>query len=138
MNYNVKIESPTNEYKVIVGANSDYQTKVQNSSDYNIITGFDADYNAKVSSDLNNKVTFGYTVEFMPQRLDELSDVEIEEVNGDQNNYVLVYNSTTETWQAVNPDVVLSAAATEPIQPGLPQDFIEETEQVIHIDGGSF
>ena len=74
----------------------------------------------------------------MPQRLDELLDVEIEEVSGNQNNYVLVYNSTTQTWQAVNPDVVLSAAATEPIQPGLPQDFVVETEQSIDIDGGGF
>ena len=60
MNYNVKVGSSENEYKVIVGVNSDYQTKVQNSLDYKIITGFDVDYNTKVSADLNNKVTFTY------------------------------------------------------------------------------
>ena len=138
MNYNVKVGSSENEYKVIVGVNSDYQTKVQNSLDYKIITGFDADYNTKVSEDLNNKVTFAYNLEVMPQRLDELLDVEIEEVNGEQNNYVLVYNSTTQTWQSVNPDVVLAAASTEPIQPGLPADFIDQTEDQINMDGGFF
>lgn len=95
-------------------------------------------YNAKVSQPQKINANFAYKVEFMPQRLDELLDVQIEEVSGNQNNYVLVYNSTTETWQSVNPDVVLSAAATEPIQPGLPEDFVVETEQSLNIDGGGF
>lgn len=95
-------------------------------------------YNAKVSTTPALKTTFGYTVDIMPQRLDELLDVEIQEVSGNQNNYVLVYNASTQTWQAVNPDVVLSAAATEPIQPGLPGDFVTETEQSLNIDGGGF
>jgi hypothetical protein len=105
---------------------------------YKVTVSSGNNYNVKVSTEPNLKTTFGYTVDLMPQKLDELLDVEIEEVGGKQNNYVLVYNSTTQTWQAVNPDVVLSAAATEPIQPGLPQDFVVETEQSLDIDGGGF
>lgn len=105
---------------------------------YKVTVSSGNNYNVKVSETQKLKANFAYKVEFMPQRLDELLDVEIQEVNGEQNNYVLVYNSTTNTWQSVNPDVVLSAASTEPIQPGLPADFIDQTEDQINMDGGFF
>lgn len=95
-------------------------------------------YNAKVSEPQKIKANFAYKVEFMPQRLDDLLDVQIEEVDGEKAKYVLMYNETTQTWQSVNPDEVLSAAATEPIQPELPNDFVEQVADQIHIDGGSF
>lgn len=95
-------------------------------------------YNAKVSEPQKIKANFAYKVEFMPQRLDDLLDVQIEEVDGQKNKYVLMYNQTSQTWQSVNPDEVLSAAATELIQPNLPDDFVEQVADQVHIDGGSF
>lgn len=57
--------------------------------------------------------------------------------------YVVVYNATNQTYQLVNPDVVLSSAAvTEPIQPGLPGDFENvldvDLDNRIDLDAGSF
>lgn len=104
-------------------------------------------YNVKLTPDTQSiKVRSSSVINFLPQKLDELSDVEISEVSGEINNYVLVYNSTTDTWQAVNPDVVLSAAATEPTQPGLPTAFVNEINQnlataldnLIDVDAGLF
>lgn len=104
---------------------------------YKVIVSDGNNYNIKVDQEKKIKTSFSYQLEIMPQNLDELNDVEISEVNGAQDKYVLVYNSTTQTWQAVNPDVILSSAATEPIQPGLPNDFIEEISGH-DVDGGAF
>jgi hypothetical protein len=100
-------------------------------------------FKIKVSSNTQKaKVNVAYTVEFMPQNLDELNDVSISEVSGNQDKYVLVYNSSNQKWEAVNPDVILSASATEPIQPGLPQDLISkldiDLDDKIDLDGGQF
>lgn len=104
-------------------------------------------YNVKLAPDTKSiKVRSSSIINFLPQKLDELSDVEISEVNGEIDNYVLVYNSNTDTWQAVNPDVVLSASATEPIQPGLPTAFVDEVntnlanalDNLIDVDAGLF
>ena len=104
-------------------------------------------YNVKLAPDTQStKVRSSSVINFLPQKLDELSDVEISEVNGEIDNYVLVYNSSTDTWQAVNPDVVLSAAATEPTQPGLPTAFVDEVntdlgnalDNLIDVDAGLF
>lgn len=107
-----------------------------------------SNYNIKIHSDANRKIKarVSYVVNILPQRLDDLEDVEISEVNGEQNNYVLMYNQNTDTWQSVNPDSVLSAAATEPVQPGLPTDFVDEVNQdlataldnLIDVDAGPF
>lgn len=104
-------------------------------------------YNVKMTPETKEiKVSSSSIINFLPQKLDELSDVEISEVNGNIDNYVLVYNSSTDTWQAVNPDVVLSAAATESVQPGLPTAFVNEVNQnladaldnLIDVDAGLF
>lgn len=72
------------------------------------------------------------------QRLDELTDVNISEIGGEINNYILVYNSATNTWDAANPDTLLSAAVSDPISPGLPEEFINELDNQIDIDAGLF
>lgn len=77
-------------------------------------------YNVKLSQPLNYKVSLSSKIEIMPIKLDELTDVEI---SGNNDKYVLMYDEATGKWRDVNPDDVLSAATTEPIQPGLPQDF---------------
>lgn len=70
-------------------------------------------------------------VEIMPKKLEELLDVD---VSGVKDSYVIMYNSTTKKYIAVNPDDVLSAAANDTEQPGLPSDFIND----ITLDGGGF
>jgi hypothetical protein len=73
--------------------------------------------------------------------LNDLRDVDTQNLN---DKYVLMFNSTTGLYEFVNPDEVLSAAATEPIQPGLPCDFINaldtdlSRECNIDLDGGEF
>lgn len=64
----------------------------------------------------------------------------------DQNKndqYVIMYNATTQKYELVNPDKVLSSAAvTELIQPGLPSDFNDtldvDLDNRIDLDAGTF
>lgn len=63
--------------------------------------------------------------------------------NAKNDKYVIMYNSTTNTYELVNPDTVLSAAAsTETIQPGLPADFENvldvDLDNRIDLDAGTF
>ena len=139
MTYKVTVSGAEQKYKVTVDSDYSYSASTSYPSNLKVISGITSNtYNTKSKTTTSQKATFSYTVELMPQNLDELDDVEISEINGAQDKYVLVYNASTQKWQAVNPDTVLSAAATEPIQPGLPEDFVTETEQSINIDGGGF
>ena len=105
--------------------------KVTYSSGYN--------YSVKSTKPKNYKTSLSYNFEIMPQNLDELSDVEI---SGSNDKYVLMYDASSGKWKDKNPDDVLSAAATEPIQPGLPEDFIDQLDidldNRISIDAGNF
>lgn len=62
--------------------------------------------------------------------------------NQKNNGYLIMYNSTTMQYELVNPDTVLSLAATEPIQPGLPSDFENQLDidldNRIDLDAGTF
>lgn len=83
----------------------------------------------------------------MSRKINELIDVNDDDKN---NFYVLMYNANTNTWVAKNPDALLNASATEPVQPGLPQDFTDELnsnlvpildielDNEIDVDGGEF
>lgn len=105
--------------------------KVTYSSGYN--------YSVKSTKPKNYKTSLSYNFEIMPQNLDELSDVEI---SGSNDKYVLMYDASSGKWKDKNPDDVLSAAATEPIQPGLPEDFIDtldvDLDNRIDVDAGTF
>ena len=67
--------------------------------------------------------------------LSDLSDVD---VSGIQDNYVLIYNSSTGKFVAENPDNVLSNAVTG----GLPNDFVNkldvDLDDKIDLDAGGF
>jgi len=67
--------------------------------------------------------------------LSDLSDVD---VTGIQDNYVLIYNSSTGKFVAENPDNVLSNAVTS----GLPSDFVDkldvDLDDKIDLDAGGF
>jgi len=69
----------------------------------------------------------------------DLADVD---VSGVSDKYVLMYDSTTQKYKMVNPDDVLSASVTEPVSPGIPEDFIDELDEDlndrINLDAGNF
>lgn len=96
-------------------------------------------YSVKSSQPSNYKTSLSYQIEPMPQNLDELTDVEI---SGNNDKYVLMYDAASGKWKDVNPDEVLSAATTEPIQPGLPSDFENQLDvdldNKIDLDAGTF
>jgi hypothetical protein len=96
-------------------------------------------YSVKSSAPIKPKVTLGVTFEIMPQYLDELTDVEI---SGTNDKYVLMYDAATGKWRDRNPDVVLSAAVTDPISPGLPANFVNtldvDLDDKIDLDAGTF
>lgn len=95
-------------------------------------------YQIRVKSKQKVKATVASGV-IMARTLKELLDVDVSGVN---NKYVIMYDSATQKYTAVNPDEVFSAATTEPIQPGLPQDFMDmldtDLDNRIDMDAGSF
>jgi hypothetical protein len=96
-------------------------------------------YSAKLSQPSNYKTSISYNIEITPMNLDELTDVEI---SGSNDKYVLMYDAASGKWKDRNPDEVLSAATTEPIQPGLPADFENQLDvdldDRINLDAGGF
>lgn len=77
----------------------------------------------------------------VPARLEDLIDVSVDS-NNKKDKYVLMYDVNLNKYKLVNPDDVLSAAVTEPIQPGLPSDFESQLDidldNRIDLDAGSF
>jgi len=106
---------------------------------YKVTVSSGNNYSVKLSQPKNYKTTLGFKLEIMPQTLNELSDVEI---SGTNNQYVLMYDAASGKWRDVNPDVVISAAATEPISPGIPQEFMDQMgvdlDNRIDLDAGGF
>lgn len=95
-------------------------------------------YQVRVKSKQKIKATVQSGV-IMARTLNELLDVN---VSGVRDKYVIMYDSATQKYIAVNPDSVLSAATTEPIQPGLPADFENQLDidldDRIDLDAGTF
>jgi hypothetical protein len=106
---------------------------------YKVSVSSGNNYSVKSSQPRNYKTSLSYNIEIMPQNLDELADVEI---SGANDKYVLMFDAVSGKWKDVNPDEVLSAATTEPIQPGLPVDFENQLDidldDRIDLDAGSF
>lgn len=75
----------------------------------------------------------------MARTLADLLDVDVTNV---EDKYLIMYDSATKKYIAVNPDEILSAATTEPIQPGLPTDFKDQLDidldNRIDLDAGGF
>lgn len=97
-----------------------------------------ADIRARVGVDNAIKVVSASSI---ANSLNDLRDVDTENLN---DKYVLMFNALTGLYEFVNPDDVLIAAATEPISPGLPCDFINALDTDldrscnIDLDGGSY
>ena len=106
---------------------------------YKVTVSLGNNYSVKLSSPKKYKVSQAYTIEIMPQYLNQLVDVQI---TGTPDKYVLMYDSASAKWRNVNPDEVLSAAVTDPISPGLPSDFENQLDidldNRIDLDAGNF
>lgn len=90
-----------------------------------------------VSLDLSQTIDIETNVQVT--RFEDLVDFDGTNKN---DQYVIMYNSTTQKYELVNPDEVLSSATTEPIQPGLPNDFVnkldDDLDDRIDLDAGNF
>jgi hypothetical protein len=68
-----------------------------------------------------------------------LSDVDS---TNEQNNYIIIYDSSTGKYTVKNPDEVLRASVTDPIEPGLPDELIDQLDvdldNRIDFDGGEY
>jgi len=97
------------------------------------------------------KVTLGSGNQFLVKRTTtkevmvpaQFSDLADFDATNKHDQYVIMYNSTTQKYELVNPDKVLSSAAvTESIQPGLPANFEEvldvDLDDRIDLDAGGF
>lgn len=126
-------------YRVTYSSGNTYSAKSSSSPKTKVSFLPETNSSVKLSSSYKTKVSFAYNLEIMPRYLHELYDVNI---TGNINQYVLMYDASSGKWRNVNPDVVISAATTEPNQPGLPQDFIDsldiELDNKIDLDAGSF
>jgi hypothetical protein len=71
-----------------------------------------------------------------------LTDLDDFNPSGVQDKYLIMYDASTQKYVTVNPDVVLSSAVTDPISPGLPQEFIDkldvDLDDKIDLDAGTF
>lgn len=73
----------------------------------------------------------------------DLYDVSVDILDENKDNYVVVYSNTLGKFTIVDPDVVVSSAATSiGPQPGLPAEFINaldiDLDNRIDVDGGFF
>lgn len=73
----------------------------------------------------------------------QFGDLEDYDETGVSDKYVIMYDAATGTYKAVNPDAILSAAASgETTQPGLPSDFVDtldtDLDDRIDLDAGTW
>jgi hypothetical protein len=99
------------------------------------------DFNVRLSSQNSFKVVSTIGGLQVPAKLQDLIDVGITETDK-KDKYVVMYDSSTGLYKLVNPDEVLSAATSEPIQPGLPANFTNQLDidldNKIDVDAGEF
>jgi hypothetical protein len=92
----------------------------------------------RVKTKQNIKTTVASGV-VMARTLDELLDVDL---SGVHDKYLIMYDASAKKYVAVNPDMILSAATTDPISPGLPADYLEkmgsDLDNQIDMDAGTF
>jgi hypothetical protein len=85
---------------------------------------------------VNESSTLGYSP---PKSIDGLGTVDVSNLN---DGYVLMFDAPSQSFVFVNPDEVLSQAATDQISPGLPSDFIDELDAEldnrINLDAGTW
>lgn len=84
----------------------------------------------KFAKSSNLKVTGVSGGPKVPARFGDLEDFDKSTLN---DNFVIVYDQTTNSYKTVDPDVLLSKSV---IDDSLPEDFIEEISENLSFDGG--
>lgn len=96
-------------------------------------------YSVKLKTAPKFKVSVSAEAGSVPGSFQDLTDFD---PSGVQDSYVIMYDAATQKYKTVNPDLVLSKATTEPVQPGLPADFENQLDidldNKIDLDAGSF
>lgn len=69
----------------------------------------------------------------MPTRFRDLSDTDLQNLSSVNNKNVLKFNSTTNKFDVITADSIVSAAATS-----IPQEFVDIVEEEIDINNISF
>lgn len=96
-------------------------------------------YSVKLKTSSKFKVSVSAEASSVPGSFQDLVDFDS---SGVQDSYVIMYDAVTQKYKTVNPDLVLSKATTEPVQPGLPADFENQLDvdldNRINLDAGSF
>ena len=100
------------------------------------------DYLISLDGGSANAFTVSVERTIVADRLSDLSDVSATDL-GNKDQYVLVYDAIIKKYKLVNPDTVLSSAATTELnQPGLPADFENvldvDLDNRIDVDAGTF
>lgn len=78
----------------------------------------------------------------MPTRLRDATDANFDPLNSNKNKYVMQYNSTSNQFEVVSVDTIISIATSTPT----PENFVTQLEQEIDVnnltftglDGGTF
>lgn len=111
---------------------------------YKVKVNLNNEYNVKLNSRNNYKVKLKISENIMAGSLRDLQDVVTSNLNSATNNYVLTYDSTSNSYVFVDPDVVLLAAANVPTNQvnvsGVPTAFANNVMDLSTeiIDGGNF
>lgn len=92
-------------------------------------------FNVRLKSPNKFKVTVTSGGIQVPARVEDL--INFDETNK-QDKYIMMFDASTQTYKMVNPDEILINAVIEPEQPGLPKAFIDELDNKIDLDAGTF
>jgi len=112
--------------------------------EFQVTMSYNNETNVTLESATNTQVSTSYIV---AESLEDLGNVDtsaLDKTGTTTNNYVMVYDAVAQKYKFVNPDAVLSAAAdtTQTVQPGLPQDFIDQLDvdldNLVDVDAGAF
>jgi len=77
----------------------------------------------------------------MPTRLRDLTDTDLQNLNSTKNKYVMRYSASSDKFDIVPADTIVSASSTN-----IPDDFVAQVEQEVDtakigflgLDGGTF
>jgi hypothetical protein len=96
-------------------------------------------FNVRLKSSQKYKVSVTSGGVQVPARVEDLINFD---PSNKQDKYLMMYDASTQTYKMVNPDEILINAVTEPEQPGLPQEFIDQLDidldNKIDLDAGTF
>jgi hypothetical protein len=99
--------------------------------------------NNTFSVKLNNNNQFKITAQSggvqVPAKFEDLEDFDTTNLS---DNYIIMYDASTQKYTPVNPDDILLKAVTEASSPGIPTAFVGQLEvdleNKINLDAGTF